>query len=379
MYDLILKGGRLLDPAQGRDGPSDIAFEKGRIAAIEARIDPGEAREVRDVSGRLVTPGLIDLHTHIYWGGTSLGVDPIRYARQAGTTTMVDAGSAGPGNFHGFRAHIIERCAPRIVAYLNISFAGIYAFSHEVMVGECGDFRLLNPDVCLDVANRHSDLIVGIKVRVGMVASDGRGAAPLDLALEVADEAGLPVMCHLDNPPPSRLEVVTRLRPGDVMTHCFRPFPGAPARARDGAVREEIIAARERGVLFDIGHGAGSFGFVTAEAMLEAGFQPDCISSDVHSISIDGPAYDELVTLSKFLALGMPLPDVIAAATRGPAQAIDKPELGSLAIGTPGDATVLDLAEGRFEFEDVKGLTREGRQRLVLEGMVLGGHWWEGS
>ena len=377
MYDLILKGGRLLDPSQGRDETSDIAFENGLVAALGEHIDPGTAREVRDVSGRLVTPGLIDLHTHIYWGGTSLGVDPVRYARQAGTTTMVDAGSAGPGNFHGFRAHVIERTEPRIHAYLNISFAGIFAFSHEVMVGECGDFRLLHPEVCLDVATRHSDIVVGIKVRVGMAASEGQGVAPLDLALEVADEAGIPVMCHLDNPPPSRLEVVSRLRPGDVMTHCFRPFPGAPARARDGEVREEIIAARERGVLFDIGHGAGSFGFVTAEAMLEAGFQPDCISSDVHTLSIDGPAYDELVTLSKFLALGMPLPDVIAAATRGPAHAIGRPDLGSLAIGTPGDATILDLAEGRFEFEDVKGLTREGSQRLVLEGMVLGGRWWE--
>jgi dihydroorotase len=377
VYDLILKGGRLIDPAEGRDETSDIAFENGTVAAIEESIDASSAREVRDVTGHLVTPGLIDLHTHIYWGGTSLGVDPVRYARQAGTTTMVDAGSAGPGNFHGFRAHVIERCQPRIHAYLNISYAGIYAFSHEVMVGECGDFRLLHPEVCLDVANEHSDLIVGIKVRVGMAASDGRGVAPLDLALEVADEAGLPVMCHLDNPPPSRLEVVSRLRAGDVMTHCFRPFPGAPARARDGEVREEIVAARERGVLFDIGHGAGSFGFVTAEAMLEAGFQPDCISSDVHTLSIDGPAYDELVTLSKFLALGMPLQDVISAATRGPADAIGRPELGSLAIGTPGDATILDLAEGRFEFEDVKGLTREGTHRLVLEGMVLGGRWWE--
>ena len=377
MYDLILQGGRLLDPSEGRDERADIAFEKGLVAAIEERLDPASAREVRNVSGRLVTPGLIDLHTHIYWGGTSLGVDPVGYARRAGTTTMVDAGSAGPGNFHGFRAHIIERTEPRILAYLNISFAGIFAFSREVMVGECGDFRLLHPEVCLEAATAHADLVVGIKVRVGMAASEGRGAPPLDLALEVADEAGIPVMCHLDNPPPSRLEVVSRLRPGDVMTHCFRPFPGAPARARDGEVREEIIAARERGVLFDIGHGAGSFGFVTAEAMLEAGFQPDCISSDVHTLSIDGPAYDELVTLSKFLALGMPLPDVIAAATRGPAHAIGRPELGSLAVGTPGDATVLDVAEGRFAFEDVKGLTREGTQRLVLEGMVLGGRWWE--
>lgn len=375
MYDLLLKGARLLDPARGRDEPGDIAFTDGRIAALGAALDEQAAREVRDVTGLLVTPGLIDLHTHIYWGGTSLGVDPVDYARQAGTTTLVDAGSSGPGNFHGFRKHVIEPAAPRIFAYLNISFAGIYGFSEEVMVGESGDFRLLNPYACLRVAEENRDLIVGIKVRIGMVASDGRGVGPLDVALEVADELDLPVMCHLDDPPPSRLEVVNRLRPGDIMTHCFRPFPGAPARARDGAVRDEIVAARERGVVFDIGHGAGSFGFVSAEAMLEAGFLPDCISSDVHTLSINGPAFDELVTLSKFLALGMSLNDVIAAGTAGPAKAIGKPELGTLDVGTTGDVSVLRLEEGDFEFQDVKGLTRSGQHKLAVEGRVLDGGW----
>jgi len=375
MYDLLLKGARLLDPARGRDEPGDIAFTEGRIAALGASLDSQAAREVRDVTGLLVTPGLIDLHTHIYWGGTSLGVDPVDYARQAGTTTLVDAGSSGPGNFHGFRKHVIEPATPRIFAYLNISFAGIYGFSEEVMVGESGDFRLLNPYACLRVAEENRDLIVGIKVRIGMVASDGRGVGPLDVALEVADELDLPVMCHLDDPPPSRLEVVNRLRPGDIMTHCFRPFPGAPARARDGAVRDEIVAARERGVVFDIGHGAGSFGFVSAEAMLEAGFLPDCISSDVHTLSINGPAFDELVTLSKFLALGMSLNDVIAAGTAGPAKAIGKPELGSLDVGTTGDVSVLRLEEGDFEFQDVRGLTRTGQHKLAVEGRVLDGSW----
>ena len=376
MHDLVLRGARLIDPGENRDEVADIAFTDGLVSAVGPAIDAGDASEVRDVSGLVVAPGLIDLHTHVYWGGTSLGVDPVDYARQAGTTTVVDAGSAGPGNFQGFRSHVIEPAAPRVYAFLNISFAGIYAFSDEVMVGECADFRLLDTEVCLRVARAHPGLIVGIKVRVGMVASDGRGVAPLDLALEVADEAGLPVMCHLDLPPPSRLEVVSRLRPGDVMTHCFRPFPGAPARASDGHVREEIIAARERGVLFDIGHGAGSFGFVTAEAMLAAGFQPDCISSDVHTLSIRGPAYDQLVTLSKFLALGMELTDVIAASTCHPAAAIGKPELGTLAVGTPGDATVLRVADGDFEFQDVNGLKRRGDRRLELQGMVLGGRWW---
>ena len=377
MYDLLLTGGRLIDPSMGKDHTADVAFADGKVAAVGKDLDTGEASTVRDVSGFVVTPGLIDLHTHVYWGGTSIGIDPVAYAAQAGTTTLVDAGTAGPGNFEGFRAHIIEVSAPRILAFLNISFAGIYAFSEDVMVGECADFRLLHPEVCLRVAEAHRDLVVGIKVRVGMAASDGRGVAPLDLALEVADELGLPVMCHLDNPPPSRMEVVSRLRPGDVMTHCFRPFPGAPARARDGAIRDEIVAARERGVLFDIGHGAGSFGFVTAEAMLAGGFQPDCISSDIHVLSIDCPVYNQLVTLSKFLALGMSLADVIGASTSGPARAIGHPELGSLALGSPGDATVMRLAEGEFEFVDCNGLVRTGSQSLALEGMVLAGNLWE--
>ena len=375
MHDLLLSGARLLDPAAGLDEQGDIAFQHGAVSAVGGKLDPATAAVVKDVTGSIVTPGLIDLHTHIYWGGTSIGVEPTDYARQAGTTTLVDAGTAGPGNFAGFRSHIIEPAEPKIFAYLNVSFAGIFAFSDEVMVGECGDFRLLNPYSVLRVAKQHADLIVGIKVRIGMSASDGRGVGPLDVALEVADELDLPVMCHLDNPPPSRLEVVSRLRPGDIMTHCFRPFPGAPARARDGAVREEIVAARERGVVFDIGHGAGSFGFVSAEAMLEAGFMPDCISSDVHTLSIDGPAYNELVTLSKFLALGMSLHDVIAAGTSGPARAIAKPELGTLAVGTPADVSVLRIDEGNFEFQDVDGLVRNGTQSLAIEARVLDGAW----
>ena len=375
MHELVLEGGRVIDPGDGRDQVTDVAFEGGKVAAVGDGLG-SNAAEVRDVSGAIVTPGLIDLHTHVYWGGTSLGVDPVDYARQAGTTTMVDAGSAGPGNFHGFRKHVIEAIDPRIVAFLNISFAGIFAFGWKVMVGECGDFRLLNPDDCLRVAREHPDLIVGVKVRIGMAASEGKGAAPLDLAIEVADELGLPVMCHLDNPPPTRRQVLSRLRAGDLLTHCFRPFPGAPATG-DGRVREEVLAAREKGVLFDIGHGKGSFGFVTAESMLAAGFQPDCISSDVHQLSIGGPAYDQLETLSKFLCLGMSLNDVIAASTCNPARAIGRPELGSLAIGSPGDATIMRVADGAFEFEDVQGLTRTGGQRLECAGIVLNGRWWQ--
>ena len=374
-YDLLLTNGRILDPSQDIDSVADIAFKNGKVLEIATTLDKEKASQVRDVSGNLVTPGLIDLHTHIYWGGTSIGVDPTDYARRCGTTTMIDAGTAGAGNFAGFKAHIIEPCEPRILAYLNISFAGIFAFSDTVMVGESEDIRLLHPRACLNVAKLHKDFLVGIKVRVGAKASGSMGYAPLDIALEVAEEAGLPVMCHLDWPPPNTKDVVNRLRPGDVLTHCFRPFPGAPTKG-DGAIKEEIIAARERGVIFDIGHGVGSFGFATAETMLKAGFLPDAISSDVHSLSIKGPAYDQLVTLSKFLHLGMELKDIIAASTTGPAKAIRRPDLGTLSPGSIGDATILKINNTRTDYVDSLGETRTGDAAFKLEGIVLNGSWW---
>jgi dihydroorotase len=185
----------------------------------------------------------------------------------------------------------------------------------------------------------------------------------------------MPLMCHLDHPPPSRREVVERLRPGDILTHCFRPFPNAPVRA-DGRVREEVLAARARGVIFDIGHGGGSFGFATTKGMLAAGFLPDVISSDVHVISIDGPAFDLLTTMSKFLCLGVDLPTVIKLATANPAAAIKKPELGTLKPGTVGDATVIDITSGRFDYADSIGEHMIGDKRMLSAGVVLAGKWW---
>jgi dihydroorotase len=199
--------------------------------------------------------------------------------------------------------------------------------------------------------------------------------APLEIALEVAEETGLPVMAHLDYPPPSRREVLTRLRRGDILTHCFRPFPNAPVR-ECGQIREEVLQARQRGVIFDIGHGSGSFGFRTAEAMLTAGFLPDVISSDVHALSINGPAFDQLVTMSKFLCLGMELIDVIRASTAAPAAVLGRTDIGRLELGAVGDATVLELAEGDFEYRDVLGETRTGRQRFQARGLVVAGRWW---
>jgi dihydroorotase len=374
-YDLILRGGRVVDPLQKLDAVTDVAFSDGKVARIGAGLQAGASTDIRDISGRIVTPGLIDLHTHVYWGGTSLGIDAEDFCRSSGVTTAVDTGSAGPGNFAGFRKHVIERSAVRILAYLHVSFAGIYAFSPRVMVGESEEIRLMAPIDAAEVANANRDIIVGIKVRVGARASGRSGTVPLDIALQVADEVGLPLMAHIDEPPPSYEEVLARLRPGDILTHAFRPFPNSPATAQ-GTVKRAVIEARQRGVLFDIGHGKGSFAFKTARAMLANGFLPDTISSDVHALCINGPAFDQVTTMSKFLCLGMPLTQVIAASTVNAAFALKRPELGSLKPGSVGDATILSVKEGRFDYVDVVGEQLTGDRRIVSEGVVLAGRWW---
>ena len=374
-YDLILRGGRVIDPSQRLDAVSDVAFAGGKVAKVAPKLQGGAGTDVRDVSGSIVTPGLIDLHTHVYWGGTSLGIDAEEFCRTSGVTTSVDTGSAGPGNFAGFRKHVIEPSQVRILAYLHVSHAGIFGFSNRVMVGESADLRLMNPIDAVEVANANRDVVVGIKVRVGLHASGTSGAVPLRIALEVADAVGMPLMAHIDHPPPSYEEVIEMLRPGDILTHAFRPFPNSPA-THQGTVKKEVLDARKRGVQFDIGHGKGSFAFKTARAMLANGFLPDTISSDVHQLCINGPAFDQVTTMSKFLCMGMPLGDVIAASTVNSAMALKRPELGSLKTGSVGDATVLSIKEGRFDYVDVVGEHLEGDRKIASEGVVIGGRWW---
>jgi dihydroorotase len=368
---LILRGGRVVDPSQGLDEIADVAFEKGLVAGVGRAFDRPGAEEF-DVSGRIVTPGLIDLHTHVYWGGTSLGVDAGELAAASGVTTFVDAGSAGPGNYRGFLKHVIQPSEVRILAYLHISFAGIYAFSRRIMVGESHDLRLMSPLDAVEVARAHRDTIIGIKVRVGRHASGNSGIEPLNVALQVAEETGLPLMVHIDEPPPSYDDVVALLRPGDVLTHCFRPFPNSPLSG-DGRPRASVIAARQRGVLFDVGHGMGSFAFDTARRMLAEGFAPDTISSDIHDLNARGPVFDLPTTLSKFLYLGMPFADVIRAATDRPAAAIRRPNLGTLKAGAAGDATILSLERTRAILTDSLGEQVETDEFIRVHASIRSG------
>jgi dihydroorotase len=370
-HDLVLHGGRVIDPSQAIDGITGVAFTAGRVSAIGDNLS---ARETRNVEGCIVTPGLIDLHTHVYWGGTSLGVDADDYGHKAAVTTCVDTGSAGPGNFPGFRKHVIDQARTRVLAYLNISFAGIYGFSHRVSVGEAQDMRLMAARDAVDVARENPDTIIGIKVRVGLHAGGTSGIVPLQIALDVADRCNLPLMCHIDEAPPTYSEAVSLLRPGDVLTHCYRPFPNAPV-LQDGTIRQAVTEARQRGVLFDIGHGMGSFSWATARAMVAQGFWPDSISSDVHALCINGPAYDLLRTMTKFLSLGMPLPQIIACTTTAPARALRRPDLGTFAIGATADASVIRLEQDPITLEDVLGETVTHPLRLTARGRVMSGVW----
>jgi len=374
-FDLVLKGGRVLDERNGIDAVLDVAVANGRIAAVGNDLPTTGAR-VRNATGMIVAPGLIDIHTHVYHKATSLSVDPDMIARRAATTTLVDAGSAGAGNYDGFRDFVMARSPYRILAFLNISFAGIFGFDKGLFVGEATRKDLLPVDRCVRKIEANRDRIVGVKVRIGGPATEDLGIGALKLALEAADATGLPLMTHIGVPPPSYAEVVSMLRPGDILTHCFRPEPNS-AIGPGGAILPEVLAARERGVLFDIAHGMGAFSYKTAEAALTSGFTPDLISSDVHVVSVDGPAYDLVNTMSKLLNCGMRLSDVIGMTTSRPALAIRRPDLGHLGAGAIADISVLREVDTNFVFRDVVGVTRQGTTLLKPVACFLGGREME--
>jgi dihydroorotase len=374
MYDTILTGGRVVDPSQDLDATMDIAFKDGMVEALDKRIE-GPTKETIDVSGKIVAPGLIDIHAHVNWGATYLSVEAETVAKNSGTTTFVDAGSAGAGTFHGFRKHVIEASPLRIIAFLNISHPGMFGYGPGFMVGESADLKFLHTAACVDVARKHADLICGVKVRLGGNVSGTLGTIPLDLAIDAAEELDLPVMVHIGPTPPRRQDILERLRPGDILTHCCRMFPNALID-RDRNIRAEVEDARSRGIIFDVGHGRGSFDFNVARAMVDNGFVPDVISSDVHIVSIDGPAFDVLVTMSKFLCLGVPLADVIRAVTLNAASAVGRPELGSLKLGSAGDATVLTVETGAFEYYDSLGQIMTGAQKFAVEHILIAGETW---
>ena len=374
-YDLILKGGLLIDPSQNINENLDIAFKNGKVASIKKSISAIKSEKTISVNKLIVTPGLIDIHTHVYWGGTSLGIDAEEFCRKSAVTTAVDTGSTGPGNFYGFRRHVIEKSAVKILAFLHISHAGIYAFSERVMVGESENLKMLDPISATEIIEANKDIIVGIKVRVGKNTSGNNGILPLEYALKVSEKTNLPIMVHIDEAPPEYGEVLKYMRKGDILTHCFRPSPNSPLGS-NGEILPEVLDARERGVFFDVGHGMGSFCFDVTKTMIKKRFYPDTISSDIHKLCINGPAHDLLTTLSKFLNLGMPLYKVIESATKNASVALNRRTIGGLKEGSVGDAAILNIDTGHYKFSDVTGTNLIGNRRINLSAVVLNGSLW---
>lgn len=366
-YDLIITGGDVIDPATGIAGRFDVAVLDGHIAAVAESIPAGGAARVIDATGQLVTPGLVDLHTHVYWGATYWGIEADPVAARSGVTTWLDVGSAGAYSFPGFREYIVNRNRVRTYALLNLSSIGLIAPSWELANPDYWDIGL-----AAEVVERNRDIILGIKARIDCNTTRGVGITPLERARELADRVGLPLMTHIGNGPPSIDEVLALLRPGDILTHCCT---GGDMRVLgdEGHVLPELKRLHDAGVVLDVGHGTGSFAYATAEAMLADGLKPDVISSDIHQMAIQGPMFDLPTTLSKFLNLGMSLEEVIACATVNAARAVGLDGAGTLAPGSPADIAIFTLEEGDYWFYDIGMNERTGDRMLVNTFTMIDG------
>jgi dihydroorotase len=366
-YDLLVAGGTLIDPATGKNGAFDIAIKDGKVAAVSPNIDKSLAGTVHDATGQYVTPGLVDLHTHVYWGATYWGIEPDPVAARSGVTTWLDVGTAGGYSWPGFREFIIERSKSRVYALLNLSSIGLIAPSWELANPDYWDV-----DLAEMVINDNRDLILGVKARIDPNTTRGVGIAPLVRARELADRVDQPLMVHIGGGPPALNEILEYLRPGDILTHCFTGNSNKIVEP-NGEINENIQRLHDQGLILDIGHGTGSFSFETAEATLAKGFLPDVISTDIHQMAIQGPMFDMPTTLSKFLLLGMTLEQVIEAATIKAAKAIKLDGIGTLDVGAHGDVATWTIDEGEFTFSDVHMNVRTGNQLLVNQATFIAG------
>lgn len=358
-YDTLLKGGTVIAPSDGLNKQADVAIADGRITAISENIDPQKAKQTISVLGKYVVPGLIDIHAHVYVGVTTWGVAADPACQRTGVTTIVDAGSSGWATFPGFRDYIVQPNQTRILCYLHISGIGLVYGP----VGEMLDLRYADPEKVADTIIKNRDLIVGVKVRQGGAQVGDNEVEPLKLAIKAAERADVPIMCHI-GAGVSLPKILKLMRPKDVITHCFQGI-GDSILDSKGRVIPDAWAARRDGVIFDVGHGGGSFSYDIAKQAMEQGFISDVISTDLHTGNINGPVYNLPTTLSKFLHLGLSLEEVIEKATSQPAKAIQRDdEIGRLKIGYPADITVLDLLDGEFEFYDTHDKLFVGNQKL---------------
>jgi dihydroorotase len=370
-YDLLLRGGHVIDARNKISAIRDVAIANGKIAAVAPKINPADALKTVDVSGLHVAPGLIDIHTHVYTGtgernsyaGDS-SVPPDGFTFRVGVTTIADAGCAGWRNFEDFKDRIIDRSKTRVLAFINIVGNGMRGGKFEQNLED------MEAKPTAEMARKYPGLIVGVK----SAHYSGPEWAPVERAVEAGNMANIPVMVDFGSNRPERplAELVTKkLRPGDIYTHVYSGLRGE--LGADGHVNPGMIEGRKRGVIFDVGHGGGSFLWRIAMPAMKDGFVPDSISTDLHIGSMNAGMKDMLNVMDKFLAMGMPLDDVIARATWHPARQIKQDALGNLSVGAEADVAVLRLEKGRFGLVDMYGARLDASQRLVAELTVRGG------
>jgi dihydroorotase len=371
-YDLILKQGLVIDPKNGRHGVMDVAVHAGRVAAVQDCVADEDAVEVLDMKGRIVTPGLIDAHLHVFVNSCDMGAYTDRYCMPSGVTTACDAGSTGALNFPGLRELLGRAVRTRCRAFLNLSLIGITGVE---VVGELAERRYADPEACVRTIAGNRDLLIGVKLRLGPgLTWDPQEA--LRLARQTADAADVPLMVHVTNSPLPLSQVLEQLRSGDILAHPFHAFTNGIMNPERTAVLEPIWEAQKRGVLFDSAHGRmGHFNFAIVRKALELGFMPDVITTDLSTPSATrGPVFDLVTTMSKFLNLGMSLQDVLLRTTVKPAELLGlSQDIGHLGVGAIADIAILDMQQGAFEFIDTDKNVLHGQQRIVAVSTLRAG------
>jgi|SRR5579872_1496561 len=371
-YDLLIKGGRVIDPANRIDGPADVAIVGGRIARVALDIEPAAAASVIDVTGSIVTPGLLDIHTHAYYTRETgrISVMPDFHSFRSGVTTVVDTGSAGAAHFPHFKDTVIDQVKTRVLAFVNIVRDGMVGPFEQ-------DVEQFDAELAAETVATHPDCCVGIKTAHYWTSRPVDDAHPIWAAVDRASEAGRlcgkPVMYDFWPRPERPYEelVLEKMRPGDIHTHVYgQQFPLLDEERRPRPFMRE---ARSRGVVFDVGHGSASFWYRQCIPCLEYGFGPDSISTDLHTGNVNGPVFDMATTMSKFLNMGMPLHEVIFRSTVTPAREVGHPELGTLSVGAEADVAVLSVREGSFALTDCGGATLTGSRRLECRLTVRAG------
>lgn len=358
-YDLLIRGGTVIDPTADGSVRADVGVVDGRIAAVAPDL-VGEAGEVVNASDAYVVPGLVDFHVHVYWGATVWGLEADKIGAAGGTTSFLDTGSAGAITLAGMRRYVIEPARTRIRALVHICTAGLVTH-----LGELRDPRYLDIDGTVRAIQENRDIAPGVKIRYSdtIVGEGDQAKAALDAAVEAAEQAGVWLMVHIGYTPEAIPDVLSRLRPGDVITHSYTPLPGGLVDMRTKRMPPEVVAARAAGIEFDIGHGKSSFGWHTAKAALASGFPPDYISSDLHRGCVHGPAFSLPNVMTKFWLLGMPLEDIVARCTIRPAKKLGL-DAGTLRVGAEADIAVLEVDEGPVTLVDCTGAERTWDREL---------------